>query len=94
MMKLQHFDFIIKHVLSMTNICTDALSHLDRQEKNLPKVRVVLPERVFVRALAGKEEMDPLAELSDKEKSRRIARYHNSPIAGHPGVKRTLYLIH
>jgi hypothetical protein len=53
---------------------------------------VVLPEQAFVRALMGvveEEVTEEEGEITVEEKGRWMSQFHNSPMVGYPGVKRT-----
>jgi hypothetical protein len=52
-------------------------------------VDTLLPEKLFIWLLIGKEE----TEVEESDKGKIIQEYHDSPTVGHPGVKKTLDLI-
>jgi hypothetical protein len=89
--KLQNYNFIIKHVLGTLNAHVDTFSRPDGVEKTPPKVGVILLEQVFIQAMMGREE--PETELMEEEKGKWILQYHGALVAGHPGIKRMVELI-
>jgi hypothetical protein len=47
-MKLQDYNFVIKHISGISNSRADALSRLDRLEKEEQKTGTLLPDHYFV----------------------------------------------
>jgi hypothetical protein len=92
MTKLQDFDFIIKHVTGTSNIPADVLSRLNREEKGPRTTDTLLPDRLFVNFLLGKEVKEP-EEEDQNRKGKIISENHDTPTAGHPGIKRMLSLL-
>jgi hypothetical protein len=90
-MKLQDFNFTIKHMSGTSNSHAYALSHLEGVEKNLPKVGVILPDQLFIHTISERE--PPEEELTEEGKGKRIALYHDSPVTGHLEVKHVIELI-
>jgi hypothetical protein len=88
--KLQDFDFMIHHVSGESNGRADALSRPEGAEKISAKIGTVLPDWLFAHFLSSSDE-----EGDDEEANHAqdITNCHNSPTAGHPGVKRTLNLL-
>jgi hypothetical protein len=87
--KLQDYNFTIRHVDGPSNARADTLSRLEGIEKQACKVDTLLPEKLFVQMLLRKETIkDP---VMDKEET--IWKFHDTPMAGYPGVKKTLELI-
>jgi hypothetical protein len=82
---LQDYNYIIKHVLGVANGRVDMLSRPEGIEKSPSKVVLVLPDWLFIRVLTGMEQLGE--ELTTEEKVEQMKKYHNSPVAGHPGVK-------
>jgi hypothetical protein len=89
--KLQDFNFTIKHVDGTSNPRANALSQPEGVERKESKTTTLLPDALFVRRLLGKEDLE--VEMTQEEKGKTIKQYHNSPMAGHPGVKQTLQLV-
>jgi hypothetical protein len=87
--KLQDYSFVIQHVDGFSNARVDALSRLEGIDKPARKVDTLLPENLFVRMLLRKETIEEPA--LDKEEV--IRRFHDTPTAGHLGIKKTLELI-
>jgi hypothetical protein len=89
-MKLQDYNFMIKHIQGADN-ARAALSQPDNVEKPERRTGTLLPESYFVQMMIGK--LDPPYYLTDEEKVNIICPFHNTPTTGHPGVRRTLYLM-
>jgi hypothetical protein len=90
-MKLQDYSFIIKHIEGGSNARADALSRPKNVQKEERKTGTLLPDRLFMQTMIGEGVPEKLLTL--KEKAEKIKLYHDSPTAGHPGVKRTLDLM-
>jgi hypothetical protein len=91
MAKLQEYNFVIKHISGMSNVPADTLSRPDGVEKALRVTNVLLPDRLFSRSLSGSE--DGGSEPQEVDRERALAENHDSLVAGHPGVRRTLALL-
>jgi hypothetical protein len=88
--KLQDYDFVIKHISGKSNVSADALSRPDGEEKAPQTTDTMLPERLFVSLLVNR---DLEEEEENQDKGKLISEYHDTPVAGHPGAKRTLSLL-
>jgi RNase H-like domain found in reverse transcriptase/Integrase zinc binding domain len=80
--KLAEYDFTIHHLPGNKNIRADVLSRKDGEEnkKGDNKDQVVLPEHLFRALILGVKD----------NKEEILRRYHDDPLAGHPGVKRMM----
>jgi hypothetical protein len=90
--KLQDYDFVIKYISGKSNVSADVLSRPDGEEKSERWVDVLLPERLFVNFLARRN-VEQTEEVDEDNKGKVISESHDTPVAGHPGVKRTLSLL-
>jgi hypothetical protein len=80
---------MIKHVEGSSNARADTLSRPEGVEKQERKVDTLIPEKLFVRMLIGTE----TTEDENGDIGETIRKYHDSPTAGHPGIRKTLELL-
>jgi hypothetical protein len=91
--KLQDYDFVIKHIAGKSNVPADALSRPKGQEETERRVDTLLPDRLFVNFLSRASEVEDEQDEEREERGKLIYRYHDTPAAGHPGIRRTLSLL-
>jgi hypothetical protein len=89
-MKLQDFNFSIKHMGRTSNGRTDALSQPESTLTEEKRLMTLFPERLFLRALVRDEEEFRDDTLSSEEKAELIKIQHNLPTTGHLGIRRTI----
>jgi hypothetical protein len=89
--KLQDYNFMIKHVEGTNNTRAGTLSRPDGVEKSEKKTATLLLDTYFVGLIAGREEEEET--LTREDKAEAIQQSHDVPMAGHPGIKRTLNLL-
>jgi hypothetical protein len=70
----------------------DTLSRPRGVEKEEHKTATLLPDSYFVQMMLGTTKT--IVELTEKEKAELIKPYHDTPSTGHPGIKKTLDLMH
>src|ERR1700723_3812979 len=76
------YDFTIHHLPGKKNGRADVLSRKEGEEnkKDDNKQQIVLPEHLFRALILGVKD----------DKKGILQRYHDDPLAGHPGVKRMI----
>jgi RNase H-like domain found in reverse transcriptase/Integrase zinc binding domain/Reverse transcriptase (RNA-dependent DNA polymerase) len=87
--KMQDYDFTIHHIEGKKNIRADILSRREGEEnqKDDNKNIMVLPAEVFRRVI-GLEEYKEKRKIDKSQAESWMKEFHDSPLAGHPGVKR------
>ena len=79
---MQEYDFTLHYLEGKKNIRADALSRREGEEEKVKdnKDVIILPQELFRRL----EIFTPTGRLEI------LQRYHDHPLAGHPGVKRMI----
>ena len=87
--KMQDYDYTIHHIEGKKNARADVLSRREGEEnkKGDNKNITVLPVEVFRRVI-GLEEYEEKRKIDKSQAESWMKEFHDSPLAGHPGVKR------
>jgi len=85
---LSAYKIKIKHIAGNKNTAADALSRKFIEDKDKDEPKQAIPDEFIDKSTFPVEELSN--ELTLEEKQKILRKYHDSPIAGHPGIKETL----
>jgi len=85
---LSAYKIKIKHIAGNKNTAADAFSQKFIEDKDEDKPRQAIPDEFINKSTFLVEELSNEPML--KEKQSILRQHHNSPTAGHPGIKETL----
>ena len=85
---LSAYKIKIKHITGNKNIAADALSRKFIEDKDEDEPKQAIPNKFIDKSTFSAEELSN--ELTLEEKQNILRQHHDSPIAGHPGIKETL----
>ena len=88
---LSAYKIKIKHIAGNKNIAADALSRKFIEDKDEDEPKQAIPDKFIDKLTFLAEELSN--ELTLEEKQNILRQHHDSPIAGHPGIKETLYKV-
>jgi len=88
---LSAYKIKIKHIAGNKNIAADALSRKFIEDKDEDEPKQAIPDKFIDKLTFPAEELSN--ELTLEEKQNILRQHHDSPIAGHPGIKETLYKV-
>jgi len=85
---LSAYKIKIKHIAGNKNTALDALSRKFIKDKDKDKPKQAIPDKFIDKLTFPAEELSNEPTLEEKQNILR--QHHDSPIAGHPGIKETL----
>ena len=88
---LSAYKIKIKHIAGNKNTTVDALSWKFIKNKDEDKPKQAIPDEFINKSIFPAEELSN--KLTLEEKQNILRQYHDSPTAGHPGIKEILHKV-
>jgi len=88
---LSAYKIKIKHIADNKNTAADTLSRKFIKDKDKDEPKQAIPNKFINKSTFLAEELSNEPTLEEKQNILR--KHHDSPAAGHPGIKETLYKV-